>query len=333
MPQITIALQTDKPLAAYGELAAKAEAYGFDGVSVYNDMLYQPAWLPLLEIARQTRRVRIGPAAVNPFTSHPINIAGNAAIIDAVSNGRAYCGFARGAWLEFIGLSPTSPISKLREAMLCVRHLLQKDPAPFRGEHYYLQGGDTLRWQPFRPDIPFLLGSWGRKTILSCLPLVTEIKLGGTANPDAARETKSFLRRQKVDKVVVCGAVTVVDEDGSAARKLARREVALYLPVVAELDSTITIEPERLNGIRAAMQTNDVDKAITFISDELLRKFAFAGTPRAIISQVQNLIAAGAGRIEFGTPHGLSAASGLRLLGEIVLPEVRANCQGQHDAE
>jgi 5,10-methylenetetrahydromethanopterin reductase len=52
------------------------EQYGFSGVTVYNDTLYQLAWLPLLEITRHTKRVRIEPAAVNPFTSHPINIAG-----------------------------------------------------------------------------------------------------------------------------------------------------------------------------------------------------------------------------------------------------------------
>ena len=40
---ISIAFQTDKPLAHYGPLAAAAEAAGFDGISVYNDMLYQPA--------------------------------------------------------------------------------------------------------------------------------------------------------------------------------------------------------------------------------------------------------------------------------------------------
>ena len=84
-PEISIAFQTDKPITAYGPLAAAAEAYGFDGVTVYNDMLYQPAWLPLLEIARATRRVRIGPAAVNPFTSHPINIASEIALIDEMA--------------------------------------------------------------------------------------------------------------------------------------------------------------------------------------------------------------------------------------------------------
>ena len=67
----SIAFQTDKPLSAYGPLAKTVEDYGFAGVSVYNDMLYQPAWLPLLEIARHTTRVRIGPAAVNPFHLSP----------------------------------------------------------------------------------------------------------------------------------------------------------------------------------------------------------------------------------------------------------------------
>jgi hypothetical protein len=43
---------------------------------------------------------------------------------------------------------------------------------------------------------------------------------------------------------VALGAVTVVDEDGPAARTLARTEVAMYLAVVAELDPTVQIEPD-----------------------------------------------------------------------------------------
>jgi 5,10-methylenetetrahydromethanopterin reductase len=35
------------------------------------------------------------------------------------------------------------------------------------------------------------------------------------------------------------------------------------------------------------------------------------------------LFEAGATRIEFGTPHGLSEESGMRLLGEMVLPALR----------
>ena len=62
---ISIAFQTDKPLSHYVPLAYAAEQAGFDGISVYNDMLYQPAWLPLLEIARHTSKAQIGVAAAN----------------------------------------------------------------------------------------------------------------------------------------------------------------------------------------------------------------------------------------------------------------------------
>ena len=90
--KISIAFQTDKPLAAYAPLAASAEKYGFDGLTVYNDLLYQPPWLPLLEMAKATSRVQVGIAAVVPFLCHPVNIAGNIALIDEASNGRAFLG-------------------------------------------------------------------------------------------------------------------------------------------------------------------------------------------------------------------------------------------------
>jgi 5,10-methylenetetrahydromethanopterin reductase len=318
---VSIAFQTNKPLAAYGPLAAAAEGYGFDGVSVFNDMLYQPVWLPLLEIARATHCVRIGPAAVNPFTCHPLNIAANIALIDEASQGRAYLGFARGAWLDYVGLEPTRPVTALREAMLAVRHLLCRSTEPLAGEFFSVAGGDALRWDAIRPDIPFLLGSWGPRMIREGLELVDEIKLGGTANPAVA----AWLRAQTgVTPVrLVVGAVTVVDEDGAAARVRARREVALYLPVVAELGPRLEIDPEVLAGVRAAAASYDYERAGRFISDDLLRRIAFAGTPTEVAEQALELFDAGVDRVEFGTPHGLNEQDGVRLLGERVLPALR----------
>jgi 5,10-methylenetetrahydromethanopterin reductase len=98
--------------------------------------------------------------------------------------------------------------------------------------------------------------------------------------------------------------------------------VALYLPDVAELDKTLAIEPERLQRIKQAAAAYDFDQAATYISDELLQKFAFAGTPDQIVAQTEALFAAGVDRVEWGTPHGLTTASGLRLLGERVLPSI-----------
>ena len=252
-PELSVAFQTDKPLAAYGPLAAAAEGYGFDRVTVYNDLLYQPAWLPLLEIARHTRRVRIGPAAVNPFTCHPVTIAGHLALIDEASDGRAYLGLARGAWLDFLGLAPSRPVTALREAFECVRHLLRRAPEPYAGTVFPLAGGDSLRWRIARADVPFLLGSWGARTIRACIGEIAEVKVGGTANPAMIPRVRAEIDaaargagRDPGGISLAVGAVTVVARDGAAARALARRKAALYLPVIAELDPTLGVEPDRL---------------------------------------------------------------------------------------
>jgi 5,10-methylenetetrahydromethanopterin reductase len=327
---LSIAFQTDKPITAYGPLAAQAESYGFDGVTVYNDMLYQPAWLPLLEVARATHHVRIGPAAVNPFTCHPVNIAANIALIDEASGGRAYLGVARGSWLDYVGLHPKRTVTALRETFASVRHLLQQSKEPLSGEIFPLAGGDSLRWEIPRPDLPFLVGTWGVQTLKACLPFVDEVKIGGSANPRIAPWMRGVIRqhaaqagRNPEEIGIVVGAVTVVDEDGRRAREHAAREVALYLPVVAELDPTLEIEPDRLEQIKAAAAAYDFKQAAALIPDSLLAKFAFAGTPEDIAEQTVAIFEGGASRVEFGTPHGISTENGLRLLGEEVLPMVR----------
>ncbi len=323
MKSLSIAFQTNKPINAYGALAAQVEAYGFGGVTAYNDMLYQPAWLPLLEMARATRRVRLGPAAVNPFTCHPLNIAGNVALLDEASQGRAYPGIARGAWLDFLGLDPPKPVTAVRDAIRAIQHLLSQSTDPFTSNFFPLAGGDTLRWSITRPTIPILLGTWGPGLMAACAGLMQEVKLGGTANPDIVPWVRRQLARHTPQASIVVGAVTVVDEDGAAARQLARREVALYLPVVAHLDPTITLEPDILTGLEDTTSRYDFDGAARFISDELLAKFAFAGTPAEVVDQAHALFAAGASRVEFGTPHGVSTAKGLELLGTAVLPALK----------
>ena len=327
---VSVAFQTDHPLSAYGPLAAAAEAHGFDGVSVYNDLLYQPAWPALFEVARSTRGVRIGPAAMNPFTCHPITLAGHVALLDEASGGRAYLGLARGAWLDFLGLEPARPVTALREAFECVRHLLRGDRQPYRGRVFSLAGGQTLRWRVPRIEVPFLLGAWGARAIRACVPHVDEVKVGGTASPAVVRAVLGEVRGAAVaagrlpDAVgLAVGAVSVVDLDGGAARALARQKVALYLPVIARLDPSLPVEPEQIRRIGAARAAGDVALAGREVPDAALRSLALAGTPEDVAAQALELYAAGAQRVEFGTPHGLDEAAGVRLLGEAVLPLLR----------
>ena len=89
MSEVGLGLQSDRSLADYEALGRRAEAVGFDVVSVFQDLFFQPAIFPLLAVARVTERVRLGPAALNPQTLHPVEIAGQTAALDLASEGRA----------------------------------------------------------------------------------------------------------------------------------------------------------------------------------------------------------------------------------------------------
>jgi 5,10-methylenetetrahydromethanopterin reductase len=319
--QTSIAFQSDKGPDEYVELARLAEASGFDVVSVYHDLFFQPAVYPLLLMARATKRVRIGPAALNPFTLHPVEIAGQIAALDAASGGRAYLGLVTGSWLESLRIDQHRPLTALREAVEVIRRLLGGDDSGFAGERFSLEPGARLRYRPLRPAVPLLIGTWGVKTAAFAGEVADEVKIGGTANPELVPVMRERIGNDRVS--IVVGAVTVVDEDGDAARSRARAEAALYFPVIAALDPTLDA-PESVAGeVRRLVDAGEAEAAGRLLPDALLERIAFAGTPEDVARQAQALYEAGAARVEFGTPHGLWERRGIELLASRVLPDLR----------
>ena len=320
MTQVSIAFQSDKAPDEYVALARLAENGGFDVVSVYHDLFFQPAVYPLLLMAQATERVRIGPAALNPFTLHPVEIAGQIAALDAVSGGRAYLGLVRGTWLETLGIDQPRPLTALREAVEVVRRLLAGDDSGFAGERFSLGPGARLRYAPLRPEIPLLIGTWGERTAAFAGEVADELKIGGTANPDLVPIMRERVGNDRVG--IVVGAVTVVDEDGAVARRRARAEAALYFPVVAGLDPTLEVPEGLVDEIRTLVDAGGLEAAGELIPDEILDRIAFAGTPAQVARQAEALYEAGASRVEFGTPHGLTPRRGVELLASRVVPSL-----------
>lgn len=94
----------------------------------------------------------------------------------------------------------------------------------------------------------------------------------------------------------------------------------MYLAVVARLDPTLRLPLDLLARVRKHLDAGDHERAGACIPGDVLDLFTFAGTPEHVAARAQALIDAGARRIEFGTPHGLTDAGGVELLGPAVLP-------------
>jgi 5,10-methylenetetrahydromethanopterin reductase len=325
-----IGLRGDRRPSEYGALARVAEELGFDVVSVFADLGYQPPLQPLLEVAAATHRITLGPACLNPYTTHPVELAGQLAALDLASNGRAYLGIARGAWLSSIGVPQPRPVRAIREAAEIVRLLLAGDDSGFQGELFTVEQGFRLEFDVARKEVPLLVGSWGARTAALAGEVAAELKVGGSANArlvplmaSSLAEGAARAGRDAGSTGVVLGAVTVVDEDGAAARERARSAVAMYFEVVARLDPTANVPESMIAEIGRLLRAGDDRGAGRLIPDELLDRFAFSGTPQHVVRQVGDAFDAGAARVEFGAPFGQDHERGLRLLGEFVLPEFR----------
>jgi 5,10-methylenetetrahydromethanopterin reductase len=320
--ELGLGLQTDKLPGEYAPLARAAEEAGFAVVTAFNDLWFQPALPALLEIARSTQHVRVGPSCLNPFTVHPVEIAGQTAVLDAASEGRAFLGLARGSWLETLGLDQSDPVTAIREAWEVVRRLLGGDNSGFAGRRFSLAPGERLRYPVVRQSVPLLVGTWSPRLAAFAGEAAHELKVGGSANPDVVPVLRERIGNQEVR--IVLGAVAVVDDDADRARRMARREVAMYLAVVAELDPTVSLEPELVGRVRALVAAGDDEGAGAQISDDVLDRFAFAGSAEQVASHAEAVFDAGAGRVDFGTPHGAPESRGVELLCTEVLPRLHA---------
>lgn len=121
------------------ELTLMAEAGGFSTVWIgeHHSMEYtvSPSPMPQLAyLAARTSRIRLGAGTIIAPFWNPIRAAGEAALLDVISGGRAEIGIARGAYqFEFDRMAGGMPASDggehLREIVPAVRRLWEGDYA------------------------------------------------------------------------------------------------------------------------------------------------------------------------------------------------------------
>ena len=169
--QYGVILTSGDPRAA-AELAAEAEAAGWDGVFTFDAIaidgqpLYDP-WVVLAAIAMRTDRVRLGAMVFAPTRRRPWNFAHQAITLDILSNGRLVLPVGLGTLDDQafgnVG-EPTDARTRARrldETLAIVEGLGSGEPFSFQGEHYRF-GPMTMRPGPVqRPRIPvWVIGAW-----------------------------------------------------------------------------------------------------------------------------------------------------------------------------
>jgi len=157
------------------DLAAEAEAAGWDGVFYYDAIaigdaeLYDP-WVVLAAMAMRTERVRLGLIVAAPARRRPWKLARETMTIDRLSGGRLVLPVGLGTTDDqgFGGVGePTDAKTRaelLDETLAILDGLWSGEPFAFKGRHYRFPPM-TFRPTPVqRPRIPiWVVGMWQSK--------------------------------------------------------------------------------------------------------------------------------------------------------------------------
>jgi alkanesulfonate monooxygenase SsuD/methylene tetrahydromethanopterin reductase-like flavin-dependent oxidoreductase (luciferase family) len=116
----------------------------------------------LAAAAQRTTRARLVTGAVLPVFNHPLKLAGELAMLDAISGGRLDIGFAR-AFLphEFrrFGISPDESQARYREGMEQIDLLLTTEHATHRGQFHSFENITSLPRPTQKPRPKFYVAA------------------------------------------------------------------------------------------------------------------------------------------------------------------------------
>jgi alkanesulfonate monooxygenase SsuD/methylene tetrahydromethanopterin reductase-like flavin-dependent oxidoreductase (luciferase family) len=147
----------DRPAEQYFrealDIAEEADRLGFTHIRIVEHYFhyyggYSPNPIVFLAAAAQrTRRARLVTGAVLPAFNNPLKLAGEIAMLDAISGGRLDVGFAR-AFLphEFrrFGRSPDESVARYREGIEQVDLLLRQEGVTHRGRFHTIENTTSL---------------------------------------------------------------------------------------------------------------------------------------------------------------------------------------------
>jgi len=229
----------DPRLAA--DLAAEAEAAGWDGVFTYDAIAigrepgFDP-WVLLAAIATRTTRVRIGAIVFAPARRRPWKVARELGTLDALSGGRVVFPVGLGA-LDDAGFGAVGePVAArtraqlLDETLAIVDGLSSGEPFTFAGEHYRVEGL-ALRPTPVqRPRVPvWVVGAWPHERSMrraarwDGVLVQAEDDGGPTGAPRDLAAIVEWVRRERAEAGldgpydIVVGGTTPVDPEQALA--------------------------------------------------------------------------------------------------------------------
>jgi alkanesulfonate monooxygenase SsuD/methylene tetrahydromethanopterin reductase-like flavin-dependent oxidoreductase (luciferase family) len=247
--------------------------------------------LMLTGLAARTKTMKLITGAVIPAFNHPLKIAGELGMLDAISNGRLMAGFGR-AFLphEFrrFGISRDESQARFREGMAQVDLLLREENVTSHGEFHSFENTTTLPRPTQKPRPQFFVaanssassyewagtqGHW-----IMGVPMVAETLRECIEIYHQAWKAAGHPGRGKI----FLGFHMFVDRDSARARRVAGHHVEAYFKSLLEA----TAGMEELSKDYAGYEKQRKMFATLTIDKLIANRAAWVGSPAEVREQI-----------------------------------------------
>jgi 5,10-methylenetetrahydromethanopterin reductase len=315
-----IELTPEHPIAEVTDFAVTAETVGFDTVFAACHYFNRDPFVALSRIAAATDDVALGPAAANPYETHPVPLASRVATIQEVSDGRAVMGIGPGdrSTLSALGVDREKPLRRVLESFKIAQGLWDGEAVDADGT--FRADGAELEYD-VPGTVPVYVGAQGPHMIRMSAKHADGVLYNGSHPRDfewAADQVEQGLADRPAERGefdFAAYASVSVAEDGEAAREAARPPVAFIVggaapPVLDRHD----IDHERAEAVGSAIEAGEFTEAFGLVTAEMLEAFSIAGTPDAVEEQMAAVLEY-ADSFVVGAPLGPDIEQAIELAG------------------
>ena len=333
------------------DLVGLCDAYGYSHVRIVEHYFhpwggYSPNPIVFLAAASQrTKTARMITGAVLPVFNHPLKLAGEIGMLDAITGGRLDVGFAR-AFLPFeyrhFGVSMDESVARFEEGIEQVRLLLENKVASSQGRFHSFKDVTSLPRPTQKPRPPFYLAAVGtpesfeRAGRLGYWP-DGHSRASGTIRPNSSKSTaKAWKDAGHPGRGRIMMAVFMYCHENQAeAERIAKG------PIERHFASIFDAMSEHVRMAQSA-DYKGYDKMAEKVRQETFEtqvqhNAAFVGTPDRIVQQLRAYDEEIGGcdhismQVNFNDMPYEVAERSVRLFGEAVIPQftrVPRNCDG-----
>lgn len=234
------------------ELSEAADRLGYSHIRTVEHYFtpyggYSPSPIVFLAAAAaRTKRTRLVTGAVLPVFNHPLKLAGEIGMLDAISGGRLDVGFAR-AFLphEFrrFGISPDESVARFREGLEQIGRLLTEENVTHHGEFHDIVETTSLPRPTQKPRPKFYVAATMNAESFAYAGTngfsVMAIPMAGpTMRPilEAYRQAWRDAGHPGNGEVMLAFQM-FVDRDGERARRIAKPRIDSYLAAIVGASS------------------------------------------------------------------------------------------------